>query len=267
MTNPTVAYDLEFSAINQGVGWCFGAPPGLTAAQWPRSRVNGLPMAHLFTCTVPEEYRTKGPELVALALFQADDHVADEVAGVAEVLDGEAVPAATPFWQALQAYAAARHPQECYGEDEIGGGWVWIWLTSAEFGGPATVPPDAAVGVFPGYDSADGTSAYVSAQPAEYLALTARTNDPNVGKRPVGFYKNNPDAYIRLFSEQGQALGLDQLFFGKNHFGGTSSPSQGEPDVSPLYLEFDERLGGANLGGDGVAQLDLLSDKLVWACG
>ncbi|WP_046246986.1 hypothetical protein [Hymenobacter terrenus] len=273
MDKPQQAYDIEFSDTgDQAHGWCYGQPVGLSSAQWPRSRVNGLPMAHIFTCLVPPDYRTEGESRVAISLFQADDHVADEVSGVAEVLEGELPPetdpAAGPFGESLRTYAQEKHPQEQYFEDLIGGGWAMVWLTEPEFRSAPTAIPDAAVAIFPGYDSTDGTSVYEHNQPAEYVQLVARPYDPNVGKPLEDFPdKEAADAYIPLFSAQSEALGFDKLFWGKTHFGGTASPCQGVPAFSPFYVEFDEIFGGANLGGDGVAQIDLLNKELNWACG
>ena len=275
MTPLQHAYDVEFSENgDQGQGWCFGAPAGIAPSQWPRSRVNGLPMAHVFTLRVPAEYRTKSEELIAISLFQADDHAADTVDGVAETIEMQELPEeanesdeAGPFWASLLEYATGRHPQERYLEDLIDGGWAVLWLTEAEFRGPAGMPPAEAVGVFPEYDSSDGTSAYIAPTAPQYVELVVRTGDPNVGKEPKEFPDEAAGEYVPMYSGKGQALGLDKLFFGKTHFGGTSSPCQGEPDTSPFYLEFDEQFGGANLGGDGVAFIDLLNDRLDWACG
>ena len=266
------AYDVEFSENgDHGQGWCFGAPAGIAPAQWPRSRVNGLPMAHVFTVLVPSEYRTKGEDLVAIALFQADDHVADVVEGVADTIEiqelSEEADESEPFWASLLEYATSRHPQESYLEDLIDGGWAVVWLTETEFRGPAAMPPAQAVGVFPDYDSSDGTSAYAPQNDRQYVRLVVRAADPNVGKMPEEFPSKAAGEYVPMYSEKGQELGLNKLFWGKVHFGGTSSPCQGEPDTSPFYLEFDETLGGANLGGDGVAFVDLLNDRLDWACG
>ncbi|RSN70992.1 hypothetical protein [Actinomadura sp. WAC 06369] len=77
---PRTAYDIEFDDEGRD-GHAFGRPPGLRPEQWPRSRVNGLPMAHLFTVRVPEEYRCAGGDLAGLSVFQSDDHVADAVEG------------------------------------------------------------------------------------------------------------------------------------------------------------------------------------------
>lgn len=69
------AYDLELTDNNHGQGWAYGRPVGITTDQWPRSRSNGLPMAHLWTILVPEAYRVKGQDLVAISFFQADDQL------------------------------------------------------------------------------------------------------------------------------------------------------------------------------------------------
>lgn len=263
MLQPQHAYNVEFSETgDRGQGWCFGVPTGIVPTQWPRSRVNGLPMAHIFTCWVPAEYRTKGEGLVAVALFQADDHAADTVDGVAEADEADA----GPFWASLLAYATGQHPQEIYLEDILDGGWALLWLTEAEFRGPAAAPPAAEAGIFPDYDGEDGGSAYAAHEPARFVQLVAREADPNVGKA-VSRYPDEkaPDAYIPMGSEKGQALGLEEMPWSCTHFGGTFSPSyQGEPDISPFYLEFDESAGGANLA-TGVAQIDLLNDTLDWS--
>ena len=59
-------------------------------------------------------------------------------------------------------------------------------------------------------------------------------------------------------------MGLDR-FFKENHFGGTAGPCQYTPEFSPYYFEFEEDLGGANMGG-GNGQIDLENDQLDWAC-
>ncbi|NOQ72989.1 MAG: hypothetical protein GQ574_13350 [Crocinitomix sp.] len=87
MKELTKAFNIEFSDSNNNEGWANGRPPGLKTIQWPRSRVNGLPMAHIWTFLVPEEYRVKGENYIAISLFQADDHVADEVKGVEDTIN------------------------------------------------------------------------------------------------------------------------------------------------------------------------------------
>ncbi|NJM55346.1 MAG: hypothetical protein HC841_05030 [Verrucomicrobiae bacterium] len=55
-------------------GWCFGLPPGITPTQWPLDRRTGQPMRHMFTLLLPEGYRCKGPNLVAIAMFDSFWH-------------------------------------------------------------------------------------------------------------------------------------------------------------------------------------------------
>ena len=43
-------------------------------------------------------------------------------------------------------------------------------------------------------------------------------------------------------------------------------PSQSTPSYSPHYVEFEEAMGGLNVGG-GNAQLDLRDMQFGWACG
>lgn len=63
------AYDIIISETGKD-GWCGGMPPGIKPAQWCRSRKSGLPMKHLFTVRVPEEYRARGKTFVAISVFQ-----------------------------------------------------------------------------------------------------------------------------------------------------------------------------------------------------
>ncbi len=242
---PTQAWNVEFCETDCGQGWAFGRPPGLTPEQWPLNRCHGVPMPHLFTVKVPEEYRVKGQEFMAIAVFQTDCERPGEIHTSPE----------------MEAYLKQKHPMEVFMEDEINFSWVVIWLTEAEFNSRATPLPqknDSHV------DECEN-SVFETDQPAQNIQLKERTNDPNVGK-VLCSDEDNSD-YIPMFSEKGEELSLSDLF-GKPHFGGTCEPGQMEPDgYSPFYIEFDDKLGGGNLGGDGTAQIDLLNDQLSWACG
>ena len=44
-------------------------PPGIAESQWPLSPFDGFPMQPCFTLRLPEQYRAKGPDYVALAMF------------------------------------------------------------------------------------------------------------------------------------------------------------------------------------------------------
>lgn len=264
------AFNIEFSDSNCNEGWTHGKPVGIKTTQWPRSRINGSPMAHIWTFLVPEEYRVKGKNYIAISFFQADDHVANDVDGVSNVINDKKKitgASAQPFWDSLLEYAKNKHPMEIYLEDLIDGGWVLIWLTKEEFNSNLTVLPEKEKSVFPNYDSADGTDCFQQNEPPKYVKLNVREDDPNVGKN----LEDDPDeededAYVGMYSVRGEELKLEERFYGKAHFGGTANPVQAVPEFSPFYIEFEEAHGNANMGG-GNGQFDLLNDEFDWACG
>ena len=264
------AFDIEFSDSNCNQGWSYGGPVGIKTVQWPRSRVNGLPMAHIWTFLVPEEYRVKGENYVAISLFQADDHVADAVEGVSNVINDKKEiknPNTQIFWDSLLEYAENKHPMEIYLKDIIGGGWALIWLTQEEFNSNLTEIPNEDETTFTNYDKSNGTSCFKQNEPPKYVKLTTRENDPNIGRKLEGYPdKKDKTAYINMYSVEGKKLNLEEKFFGKTHFGGTANPIQGVPEFSPFYIEFEENFGNSNMGG-GNGQIDLLNDELDWACG
>lgn len=262
---PDTAYDIDFDDEGRD-GHAFGRPPGLRPEQWPRSRVNGLPLAHLFTVRVPAQYRCAGADLVGLSVFEADDHVAETVAGAADTVAGGEPPAHDPraaaFWSALTAYASDRHPRERFREDEIGGGWAWIWLTEAELNAPSCPLPDPATQL-PDYTGQYRMGAWQHDRPPLPLRVRARTDDPNAGKRYDEWGKAAP-GYIEMFSEEGERLGLKDRFLDRCHFGGTATALNGG-DFGPFFLGFDETLGDPNLAGGGTAHLDLAADEIEWS--
>ena len=264
------AYDLEITDKNHGQGWAFGRPVGIITDQWPRSRSNGLPMAHLWTILVPEPYRVKGQDFVAISFFQADDHTADTIDGVKDSLTNLTEVNHTDaenFWVSLSRYANHRHPQEIYLEDIIGGGWALIWLTEAEFHGESTPLPDRDNSVYPNYAVEEwGSTYFITDKPAQFIKQVTRTDDPNIGKALTEWAdEDDENAYVPMLSTKGDVLKLDR-FHAKNHFGGTANPIQAMPEFSPFYIEFEEEFGDANMGG-GNGQIDLLNDQFDWACG
>ena len=237
------AFDIHIGkTTGRGVdGWCFGLPPALLPSHWPLSRQDGLPMRHLFTLRVPSLYRAKRKDYAALTVFQAND--AETKGGL---LDFVKVCQANP------------HPTEHYVVDEIGGGWAIIWLTEKEFLAPDSVKP-----AWLGNGSLDPfrRKEFEIVKPGRPLTLEARRDDPNGG------IAAEDKAYIKAYSHEGKKLGLRDLDRGA-HFGGTAFPCQSWPGgFGPTYLEFDEALGGANLGGDGKCQIDLDQMNLDWSCG
>ncbi|MCS6989587.1 MAG: hypothetical protein NZM06_08735 [Chloroherpetonaceae bacterium] len=273
------AYDIIISETGKD-GWCGGMPPGIKPAQWCRSRKSGLPMKHLFTVRVPEEYRARGKTFVAISVFQ--DLTDKRIEGVEESFRRKQVNAKRlkiPFWKNLSDYLAERHAQEVFAKHNHDDGWAWIWLTEKEFAALMCEPPpldalDAHLGIETRND--------LFFEPrTQKLKLSLRKGDINAGKALNGFPKweraintlNEAEIekiiateYIPMFSELGRRMKLER-FWSYAHFGGTASPATVEPPFSPAYLEFDESLGNPNLGGDGACQIDLLNEKLAWACG
>ena len=99
-------------------GWKYGLPPSLTAETWPRHRSNGLPLVHGFTIRVPENYRVRGAERVALSYFhpgESESYPVNETlqARIQAILGGEApssTEAGQPLVRALAAHARAPQP-------------------------------------------------------------------------------------------------------------------------------------------------------------
>jgi hypothetical protein len=279
------AYDIVLNQRGKD-GWCGGRPPGIMPEQWCRSRESGLPMRHLFTVRVPDDYCVKGKEWVAVSVFQ--DVTETSVKGVANAFKQKKVAAkllSIPFWKSVSDYIEHRHPQEVFVKDDIQNGWAWIWLTEAEFSAPMCEPPSL--------DRLDehppmSDPKYLFEPKIQKLKLVPRKGDVNAGKKLTEFPKWETalmldkrvvsdlakeeiekivaKEYVPMHSELGKKLKLER-FWSHAHFGGTASPAQGEPPFSPVYLEFDETMGNANLGGDGACQIDLLNNKLSWACG
>ncbi|MFI7289683.1 hypothetical protein ACIBRY_24000 [Streptomyces anulatus] len=247
-------------------GWCGGRAPGIGTAAWPRSPVTGLPMIHVITLELPEDYRRKGEDLVALSLFQADDHVATAVEGVAELLGGTtptAEQAADPFLAAVAATAAARHPQQRDLEDLIGGAHALLWLTAEEFAAPRIDPPADIRPAGLGDHYRRGQNAWDDSAPETTVWLGERTGDANTGIAPS---EDGAGGYVAAWSSDDEQL---EAFWssveGTSHLGGTIMPCQGMPDgLTPYVFELEDGVGGLNLGG-GNAQIDLESDVFDWA--
>ena len=290
--NPARAYDVEFDETGTD-GWAYGYPAGIREVQWPRTRGNGVPMAHLFTLRIPEEYR-RDPKHVAFSVFQGSDGDGGggETDGVAELINGETTlneldidDALRSTWEGIAKYAENRHPAEFYVEDIIGCGWCMIFLTEEEFNGKECTPPPFNP-AFCDMDELGGMPQFNRDDERRNIRLAERKGDPNVGLNPEEFPEWIDDldekeieamdsvssveikGYIPPYSALGRKLGLPDRFFGLQHFGGTMFPAQGTPrNMGPCYFEFDEALGEANLGGDGAAQINLTEPDIDWACG
>ncbi|MGC5536292.1 hypothetical protein [Streptomyces sp. SR-10] len=259
----TIEIDLPGARV---AGWCGGRAPGIGTAAWPRSPVTGLPMIHVITLELPEDYRRKGEDLVAISFFQADDHVADAIDGVAGLLEGTAPTAeqaADPFLAAVAATAAARHPQQRDLEDLIGGAHALLWLTAEEFAAPRIDPPADIRPAGLGDQYSRGQNAWDDSTPETTVWLGERTDDPNTGIAPS---EDGEGGYVDAWSSEDEQL---QEFWssihGISHLGGTIMPCQGMPEgLTPYVFELEDGVGGFNLGG-GNAQIDLESDVFDWA--
>lgn len=98
------------------------------------------------------------------------------------------------------------------------------------------------------------------------LQTTERGDDPNVGRTPFDDITEsapNKEGYIAKYSAEWKARGF-KVDYGNLHFGGTASPSQAMPSLTPFYIEFEESMGMINMGG-GNGQLDLVSMQIDWA--
>jgi hypothetical protein len=305
---PTNAYDLELlkTAPARGTdtdhGWCYGLPPGITESQWPLSPWDGFPMQPGFTLKLPEQYRAKGADYVALTMFADQQHdEPSEIKAVAEYLAAETPerPADAnllPYW----IYKQNRHPMDFRMEDIIGHNFAAIWLTEAEFAGPLCQPPRlignpllqsnppppwlelgtarACFDLHSGsYDSVEeilnkywyrlfGRVPEIGHH-AYGIAIAVRDGDPNVGRPPRDniLHKGELGTYIPPCSKGAEPFDLPRLA-GRNHLGGTMFPYQWTPKYSATYLEIEEHFGGFNFGG-GNAQLDLETMEFDWACG
>ncbi|MFG3406579.1 hypothetical protein [Streptomyces sp. NPDC048142] len=247
-------------------GWCGGRAPGIGTASWPRSPVTGLPMIHAITLELPEDYRREGADLVAISFFHADDHVADDIEGVAELLAGTAPTAeqaADPFLAAVAATAAARHPQQRDLEDLIGGAHALIWLIAEEFAAPRIGPPADIRPAGLGDRYSRGQNAWDDSAPETTVWIGERTGDPNTGIAPS---EGGEGGYTGAWSSDDEKLtAFWSSVEGISHLGGTVMPCQGLPaELTPYVFELEDGVGGLNLGG-GNAQIDLESGAFDWA--
>ncbi|MFE7484295.1 hypothetical protein [Streptomyces sp. NPDC057552] len=250
----------------RAAGWCGGRAPGIGAAAWPRSPVTGLPMIHVITLELPVEYRRKGEELVAVSFFQADDHVASRVEGVAGLLAGDPPTeeqAADPFLAAVAAAAAARHPRQQDLEDEIGGAHALLRLTAGEFAAPRTGPPADIRPDGLGDRYRRGRNAWDDSEPETTVWLGERTGDVNTGIAPS---EDGDGGYVGAWSSEDEELdAFWSSVQGRSHLGGTVMPCQGvPPGLTPYVFELEDGVGGVNFGG-GNAQIDLASGVFDWA--
>jgi len=216
-------------------GWEHGLPPGIAPEEWPRSRASGLPLMHGFTITVPEEFRVKGSERVALSYFHPGDsesYPSRSADRVAAILGGE--PAGDePFWQALAAHAASRHPATVYLRDILEHDHSVMWHTAAVLERPRCPRPETDLP-----DGIDGKAMHLDNPVAEAQPLYLTQEQPSQVLIQLGTPLHPVQCSEEELAEQG---------FGDR------------------VMEIETDVGGANYG-DGNCQIDLEADLLDWAC-
>lgn len=305
LPRPTATFNVDIVAGLRGRGtaapdgWCYGLPRGISPLQWPLSNRTGFPLEHHFTVRVPEPYRVKGPEFVALALFSetaSESKRSDLLLRFMNItFDGRELPKEVdvelqPFLEHLRN----RHPMEFRSRDILNSTFAVIWLTEEEFSGDECLPPapartsanamctvpdwlktSAAERLFGWNGSQDFDPSYylhrlAGRKPLDrweilLLQTTRIETDPNTGRTPIDSVipSDNPDGYVPRFTDAWNALGVE-LNYGPLHFGGTASPGQAMPDIGPFFIEFTETVGMLNLAG-GNGQLDLVTMLIDWA--
>lgn len=213
--------------------------------------------------------------------------------------DGDENPDLAPF----RAHAAHAHPRLFRMTDILDYCYAVILLTEAEFRGAPCQPPQFGPNAYldpegrpkwldqgSGYSYFHGnggmglgdlpvTETYsykvLGAVPEKRLdwhraiACTRRAVDPNAGTPPMEVYsEKSPQGYESPYDpEAGYNLKPWAEAHKRDHIGGTMRPTQGTPEFSPFYIEFEEYFGDYNFGAGGNAQLDFLLMKFDWACG
>lgn len=243
-------------------GWSGGRGPGIKTHQWPRNQWTGLPLMHVLSIELPEDYRRRSPDLVGIAYFAGSEHY--ESADAEEIIQAGQVPAdklSDPFWQGLQDYLADRHPQEVLREDVLEATHALIWLTADELAGrsdpPARhLPPEAE-----DIDISEfGSSAWGEIQQDELPVWLSVREDPNAGRAPN---EDEEDGYVSIL-DLDEAV-QDRLRDQPNHLGGSCDAIQTIPDgLTPYYLELEDGIGNVNYGA-GNGQIDLESDTFDWS--
>lgn len=275
-------------------GWCFGLPPGIAPSQWPFDPVSGHLLVHGFTLLLPEEYRVRGSEIVAVSFFAPDlDYMfvrpLPTVDDIYRAVDGQGLhrpndSSLARLWDA----ARAAHPQTPRMSD-LSYGYAIIFLTREEFDGELCPPPDVDLGRrterprwlevgtayrfcggdFPNFDPRAGNhpSAWTqqsvgvptpSLDWACGVTCVPRESDPNSGIAP------RSSSYQGDWAPGGSAPGwaADHL---SNHIGGTMRCWQAVPPITEYYVGIEEYFGGYNLG-TGNGQLDIAEATFTWAC-
>jgi hypothetical protein len=214
-------------------GWEYGLPPSLTAETWPRHRSNGLPLVHGFTIRVPDSYRVRGADRVALSYFHPGESESYPVTAqlqtrIHAILGGQAPnssEAAQPFYRALAAHARARKPHVQWFTDLLHDTHAIIWHTEAELAGPRCPRPDDPL-------------------PAGLDPETMRLGEAVESAQPLMFIEHAPEYLTIQFGPPLYWIQSEAEGFGE------------------LTLQITDGVGHAS----GNCQIDLEHALLDWAC-
>lgn len=251
----------EFSPIQPEIetpqrkedGWVGYMGPNISWKNWPRSRVTKLPMVHVITLRLPEEYNVKGEKYVGISFFQGDTVNADK---------HEISPLFFQRSEMDKDYLKYKpHPEYQELTTQIDDHFGVIWLTEEEFSPKEPAPNLIKPNDLNGDNEYEPHAwSYINSSetiPAYAKAWLVEREDPNVGKYPN---EENQNGYISDLPEE-----QIEEFSMYSHLGGTLLPVQGLiHGLSPFCLEI-ESLPGMNIG-DGNLQFDLLTNKTDWAC-
>lgn len=217
-------------------GWQHGLPPAIDESEWPRHARSGLPLVHGFTIRVPEDYRARGADEVALSYFHPGDTESypprpAEAERVKAIFAGAALTdaeAAQPFFTDLVKHVAARKDRTQLFTDLLQHTHAIVWLTEAELGAARCARP--------------------ASLPEGSLGKAMALDRPVQDATPLGFAASEP--------ESGKLIQL----------GGPLHWVQSEiEEFGDVVMEIEDGVGNANYG-TGNCQIDLAQSLLDWAC-
>lgn len=221
----------------------------------------------------------------------------------AAVLGQPAGPDDSPNLTPFRDHAARSHPRLHRMTDILDYAYAVILLTKPEFDGPPCQPPAFASNPYldeskrprwmsegsghacywgaggygmDGMPVIDGYIHKVLGDRPEKrvnwhraIEWTPRAKDPNAGIPPAEVYDEPSPLGYQSPYDSGKNYELKPWAqdHKRDHIGGTMRPTQGTPEFSPFYIEFEEYFGDYNFGAGGNAQLDFLLMRFDWACG
>ena len=234
-------------------GWTGQAGPAIPQNTWPRSPGSGLPMRHVLTLWLPQDYLVRGPGFPGISVFQGDS----------EGDQADVRPDADPSDSFVASLATARpHPQLISVlPDFAPRRFALLWLTHDEIApGPVPPPPDIRR---PGEHTSRGPNAWDDPQPQKRVWLVPR-EDPNTGIAPGSSgYRDARDAETGEMEPWASTASFEFA----NHLGGTFVEIDWSPQLSPYFLQLD-RSPGLQLGTpharNGILVVDLKEGSIFF---